>query len=121
MAGAFLFFPHMMERVRELSGVSFTKALTPHPHDLSTSKRYHLPIPVRHYDFQHMNLGGNINTQKTETNILKKCLCMHAKSLQLCLTLCNPVDYSPPGSFVHGFLQARILEWVAMPSCRESS
>ena len=33
---------------------------------------------------------------------------------QLCLTLCNHVDYSPPGSSVHGILQARILEWVAI-------
>ena len=33
---------------------------------------------------------------------------------QLCLTLCNPLDYSPPGSSVHGILQARILEWVAI-------
>ena len=40
---------------------------------------------------------------------------------QLCLTLCDPVDYSPPGSYVHGILQARILEWVAMPSSRGSS
>ena len=40
---------------------------------------------------------------------------------QLCLTLCNPRDYSPPGSSVHGILQARILEWVAMPSSRGSS
>ena len=36
------------------------------------------------------------------------------------LTLCDPVDCSPPGSSVHGILQARILEWVAMPSSRES-
>ena len=35
---------------------------------------------------------------------------------QLCPTLCDPVDYSPPGSSVHGILQPRILEWVAMPS-----
>ena len=41
-----------------------------------------------------------------------------AKSLQSCLTLCDPMDYSLPGSSVHGILQARILEWVAMPSCR---
>ena len=40
---------------------------------------------------------------------------MHAKSLQSCLTLCDPMDCSPPGSSVHGILQARILEWVAMP------
>ena len=37
-----------------------------------------------------------------------------AKSLQLCLTLCNPIDGSPPGSPVPGILQARILEWVAI-------
>ena len=44
-----------------------------------------------------------------------------AKSLQLCPTLCDPIDYSPPGFSVHGILQERILEWVAMPSSRESS
>ena len=49
------------------------------------------------------------------------CMCMHAKSLQLCPTLCNPLDSSPPGSSVHGILQARILEWVVMPSSRGSS
>ena len=38
-----------------------------------------------------------------------------------CLTLCDPVDCSFPGSSGHGILQARILEWVAMPSSRESS
>ena len=35
---------------------------------------------------------------------------------QLCVTLCNPMDCSPPGSSVHGILQARILEWVAISS-----
>ena len=37
-------------------------------------------------------------------------LCMHAKLLQLYLTLCDSMDCSPPGSFVHEILQARILE-----------
>ena len=46
---------------------------------------------------------------------------MHAQSLQLCLTLCNPMDCSPLGSSVHGILQARLLGWVAMPSSRGSS
>ena len=46
---------------------------------------------------------------------------MPAKLLQSCLTLCDPMDYSLPGSPVHGILQARILEWVAMPSSRGSS
>ena len=40
---------------------------------------------------------------------------------QSCLTLCNPMDCNPPHSSVHGILQARILEWVAIPFSRESS
>ena len=39
-----------------------------------------------------------------------------AKSLQSCPTLCDPIDGSPPGSSVHGILQARTLEWVAISS-----
>ena len=44
-----------------------------------------------------------------------------AKSLPLCLTLCDPMDCSLPDSSVHGILQARILEWVVVPSSRWSS
>ena len=40
---------------------------------------------------------------------------------QTCPTLCDPMGYRPPGSSVLGILQARILEWVAMPSSRGSS
>ena len=40
---------------------------------------------------------------------------------QLCLTLCDPMDCSPAGSSVYGILQARILEWVAIPFSRRSS
>ena len=40
---------------------------------------------------------------------------------QLCLTLCDPMDCSLPGSSVLGVAQARVLEWVAIPSCRGSS
>ena len=40
---------------------------------------------------------------------------------QSCLTLCDPVDCSPPGSSVHGILQARILDWVAISFSRVSS
>ena len=48
--------------------------------------------------------------------------CMYACSVaQLCPTLCDPTGYSLPGSSIHGILQARILEWVAMPSSRGSS
>ena len=40
---------------------------------------------------------------------------------QLCPTLCDSMDYSPPGSSVHGILQPRIVEWVAIPFSRGSS
>ena len=46
---------------------------------------------------------------------------VYAKSLQSCPTFCDSMDYSPPGSFIHGILQAITLEWVAMPSSRRSS
>ena len=44
-----------------------------------------------------------------------------SKVAQLCLTLCDPVDCSPPGSSVHGILQARIMDWVAISFSRGSS
>ena len=40
-----------------------------------------------------------------------------AKSLQLCPTLCDPIDSSPPGSSVHGIFQASVLEWGAITFC----
>ena len=43
------------------------------------------------------------------TTLLMDCV-LYAQSFQLCLTLCSPVDYSLPGSSVHGILQAKILE-----------
>ena len=46
---------------------------------------------------------------------------MHVLVTQSCLTLCNPVDCSRPGSSVPGILQARILGWVAIPFARGSS
>ena len=49
------------------------------------------------------------------------CACTHTKSLQSSPTLCDPKDYNSPGYSVHGILQARILKWVAMLSCRRSS
>ena len=50
--------------------------------------------------------------------IYLSCRCMHAQSY---LTLCDPMNCSPPGSSVHGILQARILEWVAIPLSGVSS
>ena len=48
------------------------------------------------------------------------CVCVYSVT-QLCLTLCDPMDCSPPRSSVRGILQARTLEWVAISSSRGSS
>ena len=57
------------------------------------------------------------SSSETITILLIDYVC--AKLLRLCLTLCNPTDYSLSGSSVHGILQARILKWVAMPPPRD--
>ena len=59
--------------------------------------------------------------QETTNNplFLEKMGCMYMCSVaQWCPTLCDPMDCSPPGSSVHGILQARILEWIAIPFSR---
>ena len=46
--------------------------------------------------------------------VVESCILMFAavaKSLQSCLTLCDPMDWSLPGSSIHGIFQARVLEW----------
>ena len=53
--------------------------------------------------------------------VVVKSWCVYAKSLQSCPTLCHPMVCSSPGSTVYVILQARILEWFALPSSRGSS
>ena len=67
----------------------------------------------------HITLWGGLGFCAFLLCQLASC-CVQAKSLQLCPTLCDPMDCSPPGSFVHEILQARTLEWIAMPSSRGS-
>ena len=57
-------------------------------------------------------LDGIINS--VDNSISEHAAAAAAKSLQLCSTLCDPIDGSPPGSSLPGILQARILEWVAI-------
>ena len=66
------------------------------------------------------NSATKPNAQQIKEGILEP-LCMCTKSLQSCPTLRDPTDYSPPRSSVHRILQARILEWVDVPSSRGSS
>ena len=55
-----------------------------------------------------------VTNMETYITICKLDAAAAAKSLQLCPTLCNPIDGSPPGSPAPGILQARTLEWVAI-------
>ena len=66
-----------------------------------------------------MSINTIIGKQISIYLYAKKCVC--AKSLQSCLAFCEPMGCSLPGSCVHGILQARILEWAAVPSSRGSS
>ena len=58
---------------------------------------------------------------KIHWQFLFRSLCVCIRSFKLCPTPGDPMDCSLPGSSVHGILQARILEWIAMPSSRGSS
>ena len=66
-------------------------------------------------------LRENTLDSKTPDILNLKRISVCAKSLQLCTALCDPMDCSPSGSSVHGILQARILEWVAIPFSKGSS
>ena len=57
------------------------------------------------------SLHATLRNSRKQTSML---MCVPAKSLQLCRTSCDPMDCSPTGSSVHGILQTRRLEWVAI-------
>ena len=61
-----------------------------------------------------------LNSVYSEYLLNEVCVCVHAQSLPSCLPLCDPMNCSPPASSVLGILQARILQWVVMPSSRGS-
>ena len=62
-----------------------------------------------------------LNLTKTVSSLTDRRHGVYGKVSLSCLTLCDPMDYSLPGSSVHGVLQARILEGVAIPFSRRSS
>ena len=65
------------------------------------------------------NSRGKVGKEGKRKDVKRKWIqvCMHARSY---LTLCDPLDCSPPGSSVHGIFQARMLEWVAISYSRRS-
>ena len=70
--------------------------------------------------FFHYEIGGQERNKGRKAHNLVR-MGMHAKSLQSCPPLSYPMDHNPTVSSVHGILYARILEWIAMPTSRESS
>ena len=80
------------------------------PHGLQPTRFFHA------WDFPGKSTGMGCHFLLCHWGSPKEILCMHAELLQSCLTLCNPMDYCPPGSSVLGILQAGILEWVANSS-----
>ena len=96
-----------------LSLQSSAGCLLPTPDSVS----WLLSLPLVPHGHQH---NPTFSTCSQVTALPSVPSLVHAKSLQLCPTLCNPTDWSLPGSSVHGILQARTLEWVAVPSSRGS-
>ena len=73
-------------------------------------------IPIEHYfQLRFATLNCRLLIYLLEAPLIDS-TCACGLSLQSCLTLCNPMDYSPPGFSVHGILQAGILEWIVMLS-----
>ena len=78
-------------------------------------------VPSIAGDLQNLPLAPRLESILTHQSMFSKENEVKVLITQLYLTLCDPMDCGPPGSSVHGILQARILVWVAMPSSRESS
>ena len=86
--------------------------------NLSLNNRTASTIHIFSYIMQHTIFSTQSLLQNHSLSQYMSDILLPAKSLQSCLTLCNPRDCSLPGSSVHGNLQARLLEGVAMPSSR---
>ena len=87
-------------------------------------KTKHAHTHTHTHTHTHMKLKDACSLEEKlwSTYTARVCVCVCVcVSLQSCLTLCGPMDYSLPVSSVHGILQVRILQWVAMPPSRGSS
>ena len=121
-AGAFPMCPHVEEGVRGSLGSSLygheSYSGGSHHHDQTPPKApLHLFLtPLCQGRFSTYEFRGLQFSPQQTVIYWKDIVC--AKLCQSCLTLCNPMDCSPPGYSVHGILQARILQWVAISSSR---
>ena len=79
---------------------------------MSASQSWHPRLPAKSLIF----FSHSFPCTALNCSTFRVYACSCSKSLQSCLTLYDPVNCSPPNFFVHGILQTRILEWVALPS-----
>ena len=84
--------------------------------DLAAAATLPEALSVQPKDPYYRHRSYQYRKQSLRVNIVSTCPAdtAAAKSLQLCLTLCDPIDSSPPGSPIPGILQPRTLEWVAI-------
>ena len=101
--------------VRPIHGRMLSSNPGPCPLDASSTPSHMLPQPKTHPDSAKRGLWGETHTQMLPQRTTQKF------KAQLCLTLCDPMDCSSPGSSVHGIFPARILEWVIISFSRASS
>ena len=112
------FNPRVLNHYLDVAGIQFyissqihsSKGLLISPLSLKSISKWHIRNRV-------LFLGP----QSHSTRLLHLIKWYCSEVAQSCTTLCNPVDCSPPGSSVHGILQARILQWVAISFPRGSS
>ena len=101
--------------IKNRNGLCWFSSLRPHAHRRfrHTNKRLKSILTETHEGTQkhaHPSIIYVVSSCNMNLHILSTA----AKSLQLCPTLCDPIDGSPPGSAVPGILQARTLEWVVI-------
>ena len=111
-------------KMRPLTGLKTSEAYWRAIRNWISTLQECMPRPIYSWSQQAENSGALARFPgQTQHATQPTCVraCVHAKSLQSCPTLCDPMDHHLSGSSAHGILQARTLEWVAMPSSRGSS
>ena len=80
-----------------------------------TQENWKLKILHMYVHSSILHKSWKVETTQISINWWRRTKCVFSQS---CLTLCNPMNCSPPGLSVHGIFQARILEWIAIPYSR---
>ena len=116
---SFLFFSLKISQLFFHGRALLQSARSPCPYVTLRNPEYHVFTSVHTWNF---HIFHEVPSQYCEDWDNSSLHCFNLiNSVESRLTLCDPMDYSSPGSSVHGILWARILEWVAIPFSRGSS